>query len=280
MHSIGRILKSISILLGVAAVSTGAFASAQPTNNIAVQMYTLRDVGTVNEQFAMAHDAGFKSVELVGTQDLSSHEMNRLLKLYDLNVMAAHVQLTELQNNLDQVVAFNKAIHNRIIIMPWLDSSIRPTNKQGWQALGKELDRIGAKLKKHNMTLAYHNHDFEMKKFDGKTALEVMLDAAKNGNVKLEMDAAWVSRGGQDPVAMLHRLAGHVITIHVKDNSGIGTHDDERNFTVAGQGLLSWNDILLSAKAVGVKWFVVEHDLPKDPRSVITQANQFLQENL
>lgn len=246
-------------------------------NNIAVQMYTLRDVGSLNEQFAMAHDAGFKSVELVGDHGVDSDVMNRLLGQYSLNVMAAHVQIAELRQNLKTVIDFNKAIHNKVIIMPWLNPDERPDSATGWQALGNELNQIGQKLQQHDMLLAYHNHDFEMKKYQGKLALEWLLSSSKAANLSVELDAAWVSRGGQDPVELIKKLNSRIFSLHVKDNAAVGTHDNERNFTVAGDGIMSWNDVLSAARNINVKWYVVEHDLPSDPKTTITKAKHYLE---
>ncbi len=36
-------------------------------------------------------------------------------------------------------------------------------------------------LEQEGMTLAYHNHDFEMQKYGEKTALELLFDAAGPG---------------------------------------------------------------------------------------------------
>lgn len=126
------------------------------------------------------------------------------------------------------------------------------------------------------MQLGYHNHNFEMKKYGGITALEIILNHTKRDNLKLEMDAAWVSRGGQDPARLLQAYPGRVYAIHAKDNAGIGVRDDEMNFAPLGEGLLDWKTILPAAKASGVQWFIVEHDLPKDPWSIITTSHQNL----
>lgn len=38
-----------------------------------------------------------------------------------------------------------------------------------------------------------------MKKYAGKTGYEWLVDTTQPLNLMLEIDAAWVSRGGQDP---------------------------------------------------------------------------------
>ncbi|ERK09094.1 Sugar phosphate isomerase/epimerase [Pantoea sp. AS-PWVM4] len=251
-------------------------SAADVENEIALQMYTLRNVGTPAEQFAMAHKAGFKHVELVGTHGLDAAQMKSLLQNNQLTVTSAHVQLSALEQDYQPTVAFNKAIGNHTIIVPWIEPQDRPASQQGWIEYAQKLDKLGAKLRKDGIQLGYHNHNFEMKKYGGITALEIILNHTQRDNLKLEMDAAWVSRGGQDPARLLKAYPGRIYALHAKDNAGIGVRDDEMNFAPLGDGLLDWKTILPAAKASGVKWFIVEHDLPKDPWQIITTSHQNL----
>ncbi|XAW87485.1 hypothetical protein ABDK09_04425 [Vibrio sp. CDRSL-10 TSBA] len=133
-------LKTGVFSIGLLASSL-AMAHAKHQEDISLQMYTLRDVGTLEEQFSMAQRSGFHAVELVGTQGVDSYEMNRLLTAHQLNAMAAHVQLADLRNDLATVISFNQAIDNNVVIMPWLAAEDRPSTAEGWKALGKETGR-------------------------------------------------------------------------------------------------------------------------------------------
>ncbi|MEC5320446.1 sugar phosphate isomerase/epimerase [Brenneria populi subsp. brevivirga] len=268
------------LLLSSFAVSAPQAAAPVSDKGIALQMYTLRNVGDADAQFKMAHDAGFKHVELVGDHGLSAERMNVLLKENDLQPISAHVQLAALEQRYAETVAFNKAIGNRVIIVPWVDAEERPDSAQGWKNFALRLNDLGEKLRKDHMLLGYHNHNFEMKKYDGKTALEIIFDHASPENLLMEMDAAWVSRGGQDPALLLKKYPGRVYAIHAKDNSAIGVRDNEMNFAPLGEGLLDWKSILPAAKSSGVKWFIVEHDAPQDPWGVITTSYRNLSKAL
>lgn len=266
-----RILAS-SLLFTSVALTSCPVAAAEVDNEIALQMYTLRNVGSADKQFAMAHEAGFKNIEIVGTHDLSAKQMQALLAKNQLKVTSAHVQLSALENSYAQTLAFNKAVGNKTLIVPWIEAEDRPTNSQGWIDYAKRLDGLGATLRKDGMQLGYHNHNFEMKKYDGVTALEIIMNHTQPNNLKLEMDAAWVSRGGQDPVRFLKEYPSRIYAIHAKDNAAIGIRDDEMNFAPLGEGLLDWQTILPAAKASGVKLFIIEHDKPNDPWSIITTS--------
>ncbi|WP_313686866.1 sugar phosphate isomerase/epimerase [Pantoea sp.] len=267
----------ISLSLIIAASCTAATTDLP----IALQMYTVRNNGTLEQQFALAQRAGFHAVELVSDQGVTAHEMKRLLSKYHLQPIADHVQLDDLENHSATIVAFNKAIGNTTLVMPWIKPDVRPDSKQGWQQMGQRLDAIGKKLKAQGMTLAYHNHNFEMKKYDGQTALDILMSSSNPEHLKLELDAAWASRGGQDPAVILQRYKGRVFAIHAKDNAPIGIRDDQMNFAPAGEGLLAWNEIMPAAKAAGVQWYIVEHDKPgNEAEAIITESNKFLQQQL
>ncbi|RVV96509.1 sugar phosphate isomerase/epimerase, partial [Mesobaculum littorinae] len=166
-------------------------AAAQDALPIAVQMYTLRDYGTLEEQLQAVEDAGVTAIETVGTHDVTAEEMTALLDEHGIEVISSHVQLDTLRDGIEDSVAFNKAIGNDTITVPYLAEEQRPTDAEGWQELGEELGGLAAELAAEDMRLAYHNHDFEMVDYDGRTALELMFEAA-GPELLAEIDLAWV----------------------------------------------------------------------------------------
>ena len=266
-------------LLLLVALPAFAGAPAGPQQPIAVQMYTLRDAGTLDQQLKIVHDAGVGAVETVGTQDVSAAELKQLLDRYSIKAISSHVQLADLRSDLDGVVAFNRSIGNTTLVVPYLDKKDRPTDAAGWTALGQELGRIAAQANAQGMRLAYHNHDFELVDFNGKTGLELLF-AAAGPDLQTELDLAWVARAGHDPVVMLGKFRGHVFAVHAKDNAPRGQADDEGGFAAVGQGVLDWNAILPAAAAAGVQWYIVEHDQPRDPAKVIKTGADYLRQHL
>ena len=251
------------LLSGVAQVQESGGTSTADLP-IAVQMYTLRDLGSVEEQFEFAADSGFQNVETVGTHDLSAAEMNALLDETGLSVISTHVDMDTLRTDLESVIAFNEAIGNLNIVMPYLGEEDRPQNAAGWTQLGAELDGIGARLKEAGMQLAYHNHDFEMEEVDSDLIINHILNAADPENLMWQADVAWIDRGGQDPAQLLSDHAGRVISIHAKDNYPEGEGEDEGGFATVGSGRLDWDAVLAAASGAGVQYYIVEHDSPTD----------------
>ncbi|KWS06102.1 Sugar phosphate isomerase/epimerase [Lysobacter capsici AZ78] len=251
-------------------------AQAKP---IAVQMYTLRNVASLEEQLKIVHDAGIHAVETVGTQNASAADLKRLLEKYSIQVVSTHVQLSDLRSDLDKVVAFNKSIGNSVLVVPYLKKEERPTDAAGWTALGKELGAISNKVRAKGMTLAYHNHDFEIVDFNGKTGLELMFEGA-GPKLEAELDLAWIARAGYDPAALLGKFRGRMFAVHAKDNAPTGQAKEEDGFAALGKGVLNWNAILPAAARAGVRWYIIEHDHPLDPAAVVKTGAAYLNEHL
>jgi sugar phosphate isomerase/epimerase len=246
---------------------------------IAVQMYTLRNAGPLDQQLKIVHDAGVGAVETVGTQNVSAAELKQLLDRYSIKAVSSHVQLADLRKDLDGVVAFNRSIGNTTLVVPYLGEQDRPTDAAGWTALGQELGEISRRVRAKGMRLAYHNHDFELVDFNGKTGLELLF-AAAGPDLETELDLAWVARAGYDPATMLGKFKGRVFAVHAKDNAPKGEAEDEGGFAAVGQGVLDWNAILPAAASAGVRWYIVEHDHPRDPAAVIQTGADYLREHL
>ena len=161
----------------------------------------------------------------------------------------------------------------------YLDKKDRPIDAAGWTALGQELGRIAKQVRGKGMRLAYHNHDFELADFDGRTGLELLF-AAAGPDLQTELDLAWVARAGLDPAVMLAKFRGHVFAVHAKDNAPKGQAQDEGGFAAVGQGVLDWSAILPAAAAAGVHWYIIEHDQPRDPARIIQTGADYLREHL
>lgn len=271
---------------GVAAFGAAALASfpalasdAAGSLPIAAQMYTLRDAGTLDEQFAILNRAGVSNIETVDMQKTSAAELKALVEKHKLAVISSHVPIARLRSELDAVITEQKTVGNTMVTMPYLLPEQRPTDAAGWEALGKELGGYAEKLKAAGLGMAYHNHDFELAQFDGKTALEIIL-AAAGPNLVSELDVAWVSRAGLNPAEFLNTLNGRLFAIHAKDNAPAGTAEDERGFAIIGTGVLDWATILPAAKKAGAKWYILEHDMPRNAEEVVTRGNAYLKEQL
>jgi len=262
------------LFASVLALSTGVLAGSALADGtretgklpIALQIYTMRNAGPLEDQLKAVNAAGLTAVETFGKiGDLSAPDLKKTLDAHGLKVTSHHSSLADLRANVQAVIDYAKGLGDDTIVMPYLPPDLRPANPAGWQALGIELAGYADVLEAQGMHLVYHNHNFEMVKFGDKTALEILMDAA-GPKMKLELDIAWAQRGGQDPAEFLAKFKGRLFAIHAKDNAGIGdTKAGSMGFISVGSGIVDWAKVLPAANASGAKWYIIEQDDPKDP---------------
>lgn len=245
---------------------------------LAVQLYTLRRLSAdLDALLKTVAEAGYRAVETVGAHGLSAAAMKSILEAHEVEVVSSHVALDALEADLEHEVRFALAVGNDTLVVPWLPESRRPTDAEGWKELGAHLGRLGGRCAQQGVRLLYHNHDFEMNVVDGAPALAWLADAASEADLGFELDLAWIVRGGQDPTAWLERLKGRCPRLHVKDLAARGTAEDEDGWADVGAGVLDWEHLLRVAHAVGVEWYVVEHDAPQAPAESIRNSREFLE---
>jgi sugar phosphate isomerase/epimerase len=276
----GPLLAIAAALLALA----GTFAAAQAPRAlpISAQLYTVRNVGGLDEQLATVAAAGIKYVEpfrFAGMKEVPAAEFKALLDKHGLKVSGMHVNIGALIEETDRIAEYNTAIGNTRLIVPALPASITPKDKAGWQAIGRLFATLAATFKSKGMQVGFHNHAVEMEVFDGKTGYEWFAEAA-GPDVIFTLDVAWAARGKQDPAALLGRMKGRVWNIHAKDNAPEGTATDERGFSILGKGTVDWNAVLPAAKDAGVLFYTLEHDMPKDAALVLKEGNAYLSARL
>ena len=206
--------------------------------------------------------------------------MKALLEENHLTACSTHVQLSPLEDELDQVIAFNQAIGNDCLILPVPPEENRSGDAAGWLQFGRRLDAIGQRCADAGMRFLYHNHAWETVELEGKLALDWLFEGASPENLQWEPDIAWIVRGGVDPVQLLMRYSGRCPRIHVKDIAPEGENEDQMGFADVGHGVLDWSVLLPAAEAAGGEWFIVEHDLPKDPVNTVLRSFEFLDDTL
>jgi sugar phosphate isomerase/epimerase len=228
--------------------------------SIALQLYTIRDETARDFKATLRHIAnlGYSGVEFAGYGDLSSSEMAALLSETGLRVAGSHVRWNALENNLEHEIDYCLAIGSRHITLPYLGSEWYTGAKL--TTLTSQLNAFGRIAHAKGVTFSYHNHDHEFaQNEDGRYLLDTLLDSTDPAYVKIELDTYWAAFAGVDPIAYLHKRAGRIPLIHLKDMT------PARTFTEVGDGTLDIKGICQAAGESGVEWYIVENDAPTLP---------------
>ncbi|CAG5068370.1 Inosose dehydratase [Dyadobacter sp. CECT 9623] len=133
----------------------------------------------------------------------------------------------------------------------------------------KNMDKLGAELKKRGMTLAYHTHDVELRA--AAREFHHMLLATDPKNVSLCLDVHWVYRGaGNSQVALFDivKLYGRrIVELHIRQSKG-GIWQE-----TFGEGDIDYPRLVTAMNAINVKpHFVLEQCLEKTSPKTMNAA--------
>ena len=233
---------------------------------ISYQLYSSRDFPPLAGTLAMLAKTGFTCVEGFGGLFQTPQQLTELvagLKANGLVMKTSHFGLDMLENQPDYAVEVAKTLGMDKAYCPHVMPDQRPTDAAGWRAFGARLQKAGAPLRAAGVGFGWHNHDFEFQpQADGSVPMAALLEGGPD--LEWEIDLAWVQRGGSDPIAWIEAYKGRISAAHVKDIAPAGTADDEGGWADAGHGTLPLQKYVALLKASGVKYFVLEHDNPKD----------------
>lgn len=154
------------------------------------------------------------------------------LKMDSIYVNSVLHDSTKLDQSVANVLAIADAARKLgVKIVVTNPSPIRwggPENKNDQQLRlqAKSLDRLGRELRQRGLTLAYHNHDAELRQ--GGREFHHMLTATDPENVKFCLDAHWVYRGcGDSEVAVFDALSHYcqrIVELHLRQSkAGVWT---------------------------------------------------------
>jgi sugar phosphate isomerase/epimerase len=248
--------------LGATLAAGPLMAKSLKSKPIGIQLYTVRELfskdpmGTLEKVAAI----GYREVEYGGGgYDKMDHAaLRKTMDRLGLTSPSIHVAYEALASDFDGAVAMTKALGADTLVVPYMIDAHR--NAEGWKAAVANFNRYAERLKKAGLGFAYHNHDFEFTLKPGGTSLfDTLIADADPALVRLELDLFWAVAAGEDPKAIIRRLAGRIYAYHVKDRTADG------KMTSVGKGVIDFADIFTLNRTAGVKHFYVENDQSPAP---------------
>jgi len=251
---------------------------------IGVQAFTLREEFArqgVFETFEQVGGIGYRVAE-ISAIPMTPENVAELVRVRDelgFDMASISGGLTgerSLTTAFDAFVADAKALGADMIRIGMLPAGAMATPGTV-AAFADGCNEVAKRLGDHGIALHYHNHHIDFAKYEGRYLLDVI--AERSPLVGLEIDAHWVQRGGLDPVRTLHKYAGRVAMVHLKDYrvarldpavfAALDAGDREPwaegmkhvvQFAEVGEGNLDWPSIIAAADETGARYLLVEQD--------------------
>jgi sugar phosphate isomerase/epimerase len=225
--------------------------------NISLQLWSIKE--EAGEDFAraleMTEKAGYGGVEFAGYYGKSPSELGELLAKYHLKAVSTHAGIDQLRAALDTEMTYAKALGYTLIVCPWSEC------KTAEQIIedARFLESCAEKAAKEGITIAYHNHNQEFRKFGGRYAMDIMFEHMPS--VQFEPDVFWIAYGLVDPVRYLAPLAeaGRIAAVHAKELAREGPDN-----VYIGQGKIDFPGIAAVCPPDKYPWIVEQEEYSSD----------------
>jgi sugar phosphate isomerase/epimerase len=244
---------------------------------IAIQLYTLRDhlrsVAEFEETCRKLVNIGYRAVEVGGVDHavIPPAECRRICADHGLTICATHQSGDDIFHQTTRTIDAAAAMGTDLMVYPWPGDTDFSSEAVVAEFIAK-LNAAGSAITAAGMALAYHNHQHEFRKLNGRLVLERIYQETQ---LMAEIDTYWVQYGGGDPVAWCRKLAGRLPIIHLKDYRV--NHDNSIGFCEVGHGNLDMPAIIAEAARSGCRWYCVEQDTcPGDPFESIRMSFDYL----
>src|SRR5688572_10017739 len=269
-------------------VSAGAGLSAAMINRVAlashhghgpvplgIQLWTVKDEaakdleGTLRKVYA----AGFREIEFAGYYGKTPAEIGKLMHDIGFSLVSTHAGASDIAKNGDKILADAKALGLKYVVasspgvspekekLPW-EERMKAVDLTDWKWNADLFNKFGRQVKDAGLEFGYHNHSAEFKKFGDVTAFDYLFGNTDPDLVKIQLDVGWVTVAGHDPIAILEKYKGRVVSLHVKDVGKRGADGKDPASVALGEGITDWKKVLGKAHATGVKHYFYEQEEP------------------
>ena len=214
----------------------------------------------------MLKRAGYASVEGYGAlyaDEAKVAELKAHLGDSGLTMPTGHFGLDMVENDPARTLDIAKALGVETIYVPYLTPEQRPATGAAYLAFGKRLQEASRPYRDAGLGFGWHNHAFEFEKLaDGSVPQVAIFEGGPD--LEWEADLAWVIKGGADPLEWIKTFGRRLTAVHLKDIAPAGANPDEDGWADLGHGTVDWKALKAALANTRVKYFVVEHDNPKD----------------
>ena len=263
-----------------AALILPSFACTITEKNTGLILYTVRNEMAKDSEGTLDKIAeiGYNWLEAAGYANGKFHghepsEFKKMIESRGMKLISSHNGLSP--ENLDEVVGAAAEAGLQYLVIPSLSHNMLST-LDGLKQAADFMNTAGEKCRENGMKLGFHNHWAEFEPVEGEIPYEVFLNNTDPELVTYEMDLAWITRSGNDPVDYFKRFPGRFELLHVKDLS------EAKEDTTLGEGTIDFTPIFDEIATAGMKYFFVEQDRCRThtPLESIEISRNYLLENI
>jgi sugar phosphate isomerase/epimerase len=241
--------------------------------------------GTLRQVAAMGYSHfGFRLAGYGGgAAELPAPEKARLVREAGLEVGVVRLGVAPGADHTAQI-AEAAAIGARIVALTtapvfFSGPALGVTTRAAFDAWLPTLAALGARCREAGLTLAYHNHAWDLQALEGETPLDIMARAIPPGDLSFELDLGWCWYAGVAPLDLLARLGARVVSMHLKDIDRSRGKNQTDHAVVIGSGEMGYASLLPRIRAQTSAIGYIEVDAPEDGLAAAAEGARFFRDH-
>ena len=263
-----------------AAIVLPSFACTPGARKTGLILYTVRNEMDKDAEGTLDRIAeiGYNWLEAASYADGKFYgrkpvDFRRMVENRGMELVSSHNGLDN--DNLDEVVGAASEAGLKYLVIPslphsWINSG------DALKETADFMNMAGEKCRAKGMKLGFHNHTVEFEPVEGKVPIDVFIANTDPDLVTFQLDLAWITKSGNDPLTYFEKYPGRFELWHVKDLS------EEGQDATLGEGTMDFEPIFAAAETAGMKYFFVEQDHCRThtPLESIKISRNYLSENI
>lgn len=243
---------------GISITGNALFAGVRGDRKTGLALYTIRDDMMKDPVSALgsAAETGYNWVEAASYDNgkfygFEPKEFGRIVRRTGMELLSTHNAIRP--DNEDKMIADAAEAGLRYLILPSLPSEWSDS-PSSYRKTAEYMNRLGEKCRKAGLIFGFHNHRIEFADMAGETPYDILLQNTDPELVIFEIDLAWITAAGKDPLDYFKKYPGRFEVWHMKDLT-----PDKQDATL-GEGIIDFKAILAGSKTAGMKYWFLEQD--------------------
>lgn len=250
--------RSALAVTAIPLINSDMIAAVKPIKKTGLALYTIRDAMGNNAAGALAAagEIGYDWVEAADHRDgkfygMTPREFGKLVKKSGMVALSSHSGVNA--GNYEHMIDDAAEAGMKYIILPSLPGDWS-SSIDGYQRAADFFNKAGERSRKAGIRFGFHNHQVEFAEINGRVPYDVLLELTDPKLVTFEIDLAWITAAGKDPIAYFRKYPGRFEVWHMKDLS------TEKQDATLGEGIIDFKPILAEVRTAGMKYWFLEQD--------------------
>lgn len=268
-------MKKTTLLLAVLAFVWAGLSDAMAqkkdkplfTFPLGVQAYTYRNhfPKDVEATLDIIQKEGFTELEGGAPKGYTPEQFKKMCADRGISIPSTGAGYEELVNSPEEVVKKAKALGSKFVMVAWIPHQSGNFSLENAKKAVVDFNNAGKVLQENGLTFCYHNHGYEFQPYEDGTLMDYIIQNTDPKYVSFEMDVLWTQFGGGDPVALLKKYPNRWKLMHLKDlkkgvKGNLTGGTPAENDVPLGTGQVAMEEVIRTAKKIGIKHFFVEDE--------------------